>query len=127
MKIETRKKRKYSFRGSKYLTEEQTRIAEKNGIERGTWIRRINLGWDVERAITEPPKKTTWETSLYALYKGENFIADGTVFEIAEATGKTISAVKALTTPSYEKKVAKHGFVNHLVMEYIGEEGEEDE
>lgn len=39
--------------------------------------------------------------SIYALYKGNNYIMDGTLEEIAEKTGKTVRNLKRYTWKSY--------------------------
>lgn len=47
----------------------------------------------------------------YALYKGDEFIADGTPREIAKKTGKTFDSLMFYTTPAYRRRVetAKRG------------------
>ena len=44
-------------RESKLLTEEQLAIAEDNGIPKVTVYKRLERGWDVEKAITKPTRK----------------------------------------------------------------------
>ncbi len=44
-------------RASKLLTEEQKAIAEENNIPLVTVYKRIQSGWDIEKAITQPPRK----------------------------------------------------------------------
>lgn len=44
-------------RQSKLLTEEQLAIADKNGIPKVTVYKRLDRGWDVEKAITKPTRK----------------------------------------------------------------------
>lgn len=48
--------------------------------------------------------KTPWYKRIYALYKGEQFIAEGTIREISRDTNKTISFLKYMTYPTYEKR-----------------------
>lgn len=48
--------------------------------------------------------KLKWNEKVYALYKGEKFITDGTIPEIHQATGKSIIFLKYMTYPSYDKK-----------------------
>lgn len=43
----------------------------------------------------------------YALYKGDEFIADGTPREIARKTGKTFDSLMFYTTPAYRRRVEK--------------------
>jgi len=113
------------------ITNEQIEIAEKNGICLDTLKKRIYSRWDIQKAITKPTQRTayrgSWDKKIFALYKGDNLIADGTVFEIAEKTGKTVKAIQGLTYPSYMKKVKALEWKDCQVMEYLGEEGEEDE
>lgn len=49
-------------------------------------------------------KKIPWQKRVYALYKGDDFITEGTLREISEETGKSISHLKFMTYPSYEKR-----------------------
>lgn len=44
-------------RTSKLLTDEQIEIAKKNGIPKVTVYKRLDRGWDVEKAITKPTRK----------------------------------------------------------------------
>ena len=44
-------------RVSKLLTEEQLAIAEENEIPKVTVYKRLDRGWDVEKAITKPTRK----------------------------------------------------------------------
>lgn len=42
---------------------------------------------------------------IYALYKGEQNLADGTLEEIARKTGKTYKSLKWMTYPSYKRLI----------------------
>ena len=44
-------------RSSKLLTEEQLAIAKKNGIPKVTVYKRLERGWDLEKAITKPTRQ----------------------------------------------------------------------
>ena len=44
-------------RESKLLTDEQLAIAEKNEIPKVTVYKRLDRGWDIEKAITKPTRK----------------------------------------------------------------------
>lgn len=44
-------------RESKLLTDEQLAIADKNGIPKVTIYKRLDRGWEVEKAITKPTRK----------------------------------------------------------------------
>ena len=48
-----------------------------------------------------------WQERIYALYKGDVNICDGTIFEIAEATGKTVQSIRYMTFPAYERRGGK--------------------
>lgn len=41
---------------------------------------------------------------IWAMYKGDTFIASGTFKEIAEMTGKRVDHLYHLTTPAYKKQ-----------------------
>lgn len=60
-----------------------------------------------------------WYRRIYALYKGENFICDGTIKEIAEQTGKSEDFLRYMTFPAYERRCAKRGGPNQLAMVLI--------
>lgn len=42
---------------------------------------------------------------VYALYKGENLIADGTIQEIHERIGKKVDTLLFMTCPVYKKRI----------------------
>lgn len=43
-------------RVGKKVPPEQMAIADKNGISRSTLYARLNSGWEIEKAISQPPK-----------------------------------------------------------------------
>ncbi|PFW61528.1 hypothetical protein [Bacillus sp. AFS075034] len=45
-----------------------------------------------------------WYRRIYALYKGEQFISEGTIEEISKETNKTIDFLRYMTFPIYEKR-----------------------
>ena len=47
----------------------------------------------------------------FALYKGERFITCGTIYEIAEETGKSVNTIRYMTNPAYKRRMdeRKHG------------------
>lgn len=55
---------------------------------------------------------------IYALYKGENLIADGTIQEIHERTGKSVDTLLFMTCQVYKKRI-KSG-KNRLTMTELG-------
>lgn len=42
---------------------------------------------------------------IYALYKGDKFIADGTLRELAYKTNRTYDTLYFYTTPAYQRRV----------------------
>lgn len=43
--------------------------------------------------------------NIYALYKGDTFIADGTMQQIARKTDKTLDYIDHMSTPAYKRRV----------------------
>ena len=113
------------------LTNKQIETAKKNGISNRTVHLRLKRGWGVNDAITKPLQvskyRDKWEKSIFALYHGDNLMADGTVYEIAEQTGKSVKRLQYMTYDCYNERAKKANWNNYQVMEYLGEEGEEDE
>lgn len=56
-------------------------------------------------------KYSSWSSAMikskriYALYKGEKFIADGTLRELAHKTNRTYDTLYFYTTPAYQRRV----------------------
>nr|WP_317429575.1 hypothetical protein [uncultured Mitsuokella sp.] len=61
---------------------------------------------------------------IYALYKGEQNLADGTLAEIARKTGKTYNTLKWMTYLSYKKRLQERSHRRSGVLELVdlGEE-----
>lgn len=60
---------------------------------------------------------------VYALYKGEENITDGTIYEIAAKTGKKLSYIRWMTYPCAHKKIIRgKRSKGCLQLVYIGEE-----
>jgi len=57
---------------------------------------------------------------VYALYKGEDIVADGTIYDIAEQTGISTKTLYFYRTPSWKKRTT--GNAKRLV--YIGKNTE---
>lgn len=57
---------------------------------------------------------------IYALYKGDEYIADGTLEELAEKTGKKLASLEWMMTPAAKKRRKDGGESQELV--YIGGE-----
>ncbi|WP_410988466.1 hypothetical protein [Bacillus cereus] len=45
-----------------------------------------------------------WNERLYALYKGEQFVTEGTLPEISVAAKKSIDWLRYMTYPAYDKR-----------------------
>ena len=61
---------------------------------------------------------------IYALFKGEQNLAEGTLAEIAMKTGKTYNTLKWMTYPSYKKRLQERSHNRSGVLELVdlGEE-----
>lgn len=57
-------------------------------------------------------------TKIYALYKGDEYITDGTLRELSRKTGKKEATLKFMTTPSYEGRIGEKA----LRLVCLGEE-----
>lgn len=42
---------------------------------------------------------------IYALYKGDEYVTDGTLEELSRKTGKKEASLKFMTTPSYHSRI----------------------
>ena len=79
-----------------YITPEEYRIAEKNGIKRDTLEKRIRYhGWDKERAITEPIKGSKYKKWVQLAKK--NGISSSVFYQRVNRLNWSIK--KAATTP----------------------------
>lgn len=57
-------------------------------------------------------------SKIYALYRGEEYVTDGTLEEIAEKTGKKLASLKWMLTPAANKRAS----AGSSVLVCIGEE-----
>jgi len=48
--------------------------------------------------------KIPWHKRIYALYKGDEFVSEGTIREISKRTNKTVDFLRYMTYPIYEKR-----------------------
>lgn len=65
---------------------------------------------------------------IYALYKGEQNLADGTLEEIARKTGKTYKSLKWMTYPSHKRRIQQRIHkVGVLELVDLGEENDHAE
>lgn len=49
---------------------------------------------------------------IYALYKGDNYITDGTIEELAEYLKVKPSTIRFYTTPTYKKRMNLENAIN---------------
>jgi hypothetical protein len=72
------------------------------------------------------PKKITvilpWRERIYALYSGDDFLAEGTIEEISNQTGKSVSTLRFMTYPVYERRCKTE---NRLKMIHLDDEEDE--
>ena len=57
-------------------------------------------------------------SKIYALYKGDEYIADGTLEELAEKTGKKLASLEWMLTPTAKKRAG----AGSSALVYLGEE-----
>lgn len=58
-----------------------------------------------ERKLKPPRGKTYRHNAIYAVYKGENLIAEGTQDECAEKLNILPQSIYKLATPGYKKSI----------------------
>ena len=109
------------------FTPEQFKKAEELGISKAMLHARVRKGMTPEEACSTPigvrKSRHNWDTEIYAMYKGEELLADGTVYEIAEKLFLAVESVKHYGTQAARKR-NKSG--NRLELVYLGNEDEED-
>lgn len=90
---------------NKYM--EYQKKAKANGIDPGAFKSRLQMGWDLERASTQPtrPKRTTRKLIRFAVFKEGVKLCEGTAKECAKALGVQESTIRWLTTPSYHRRL----------------------
>lgn len=54
--------------------------------------------------------------SIYALYKGEEILAIGTVFEISKKMGVQIDTILYYKTNAYKRKIEKRNKNTHRIL-----------
>lgn len=63
---------------------------------------------------------------IYAIYKGEQNLADGTLAEIARKTGKTYNTLKWMTYPSYKKRLQERSHRSGAWSWWTSERSDDD-
>ena len=106
------------------MTQEQIDIAEANGVNKSTLWKRLKMNWDVEKAVNKPPSaigrnksRLNWESKEYVVYRGEEFVTVGTVYEIAEQLGIKVQTAKFYTYDSYKQRSDNHLITLDLLEE----------
>lgn len=106
------------------LTPEDYAAARSYGVPRTVVYSRMELGWDIKKALSEPVNKR--RQRLYALYKGEELLADGTMDEIADELGVARETVVFYGTNAYKHRLAKRkNPKNYRELVYLGDDEEE--
>lgn len=80
--------------------------------------------YEVIRTII-PDHKIKIKERQYAMYKGEDILAMGTIKEISEETGKNYDTVRFYTQPAYKKRCKP--WDNKIEMVWLRDNDEEDE
>ena len=65
----------------------------------------------------------SWKEKIYALYKDEQFITEGTIPEIHQETNKSINFLRYMTCPVYERRCGDS--LKRMRMILLNEEDEE--
>jgi len=110
----------------KVITDKEYEIAAGNGISRQVVSNRVySHKWDIERAITQPMETRIrdWEREIYALYKDDELVADGTIFEIAEQLSVTVKTVKFY---QYGAAKARNKSGKRRELVYLGMDDDEE-
>ena len=68
--------------------------------------------------------KIPWHKRLYALYKGDLFIADGTIEEISDKTGKSTDHLRFMNTPAYAQRSV--GSKNKLALVSLDDDADKE-
>ncbi|WP_426952848.1 hypothetical protein [Bacillus mycoides] len=45
-----------------------------------------------------------WNKRIYALYKGDQFLSEGTILEISKVTNKSLDWLRYMLTPTYAER-----------------------
>lgn len=96
----------------KYRWCEWRETATQNGVSYSTFTSRLKLGhWTHERAATQPTlaSRKRCADDVYALYKGDEHIATGTIAEIADVRKVTVKTMWFYTTTSAAKRTSSKG------------------
>lgn len=90
--------------------EDPINLAKELNIERyrlSTEIKRRvdNAGWSIKKALTQKIKKRkSWDNLIFSMYKGEEPLNEGTVFELSEETGYSVAYLKRIANESITNK-----------------------
>lgn len=84
------------------------KAAIQNRISRDTFSKRLKLGWSPECAATKTIRKSN-KNKIFALYKGEQNITDGTLEEISKCAGVSIKVLRWMNSPSAHERIGNTG------------------
>ena len=77
-------------------------VAESNGVTFQVFYNRMKRGWFGKQAACTPVQRKRGE---YALYRGEELLAIGTVKELAEMRGVSERTIRFCASPAYLKRI----------------------
>lgn len=75
------------------------KVAQRNGIPNGHYRDRVRNGWSKERASTEPIRREY--SGDRAIYRGDEFMAVGSIKECAAQLGLSVYYIKELSGKRY--------------------------
>lgn len=70
-------------------------------------------------------RKRGRKPALYALYKGDKYLMDGTLRQIADRRGVKIETLWWMLSPAYRKRCAQYRNENRLVLVKLANEDDE--
>ena len=108
------------------ITREIEERAKAIGITPRTVYNRLKRGLTLDEALSSKTlkrkSKHDWDKEIYAMYKGEELLADGTVYEIAEQLFISVDSVKTYYGEAVKKR-NKSG--NRMELIYLGVDEDE--
>ena len=108
------------------ITDSDVKQAEKNGIDYAVLYNCIRRGWKVEDAMVAPVRRKIKDQRIYALYKGEEILADGTIDEIAEKMSLSYKVIGHYKTPTYAHRIARRKNANNCRVLVCLDDDDED-
>lgn len=105
-------------------TTEEYKQAKQNGISGDSLYRRMKRGWDIDRAMTEQPRKYRKPHTgrELALYKGEELLAMGTLDQVAKELGVSELTILFYATPAYKRRLSGRKVKSARELVWLDEE-----